>query len=58
EYAWDLTLSKGGLRNLSGLKKLRRLSLGAYFYSKMGQADVEFIDAEWPQLKVVEFKNV
>ncbi|KAG0250122.1 hypothetical protein BG011_008650 [Mortierella polycephala] len=57
-YAWDLTLSKGGLRNLSGLKKLRKLSLRADFYSKMSQADVEFIDAEWPQLEVVEFRNV
>ncbi|KAG0243049.1 hypothetical protein BG011_003200 [Mortierella polycephala] len=55
DFTWDLTLSKGGLRNLSGLKKLRKLSLRADFCSKMGQADVEFIDAEWPRLEQIEF---
>ncbi|KAF9186871.1 hypothetical protein BGZ51_001727 [Haplosporangium sp. Z 767] len=55
-FSWDLTLSRGYLRKLSGLKKLRKLSLMEDFYSRMGQAEVEFIDAEWPRLELIEFK--
>ncbi|CAO3566661.1 unnamed protein product [Mortierella alpina] len=57
DYAWDLTLSKGWLRELAGLKNLKSLSLQADFWSKMGQAEVEFIAEHWPLLREISLKR-
>ncbi|CAO3566658.1 unnamed protein product [Mortierella alpina] len=53
-YAWDLTLSRGWLRELAGLKSLKTLKLQADFWSMMGQAEVEFIHEHWPSLSEEE----
>jgi hypothetical protein len=50
---WDLTLSKGWLMELAGLKKLQHLSLGIQYWYRVGQAEVEFMDAHWPMLRTV-----
>ena len=50
DYACDLTLSKGWLRELAGLKNLRTLNLQADFWSKMRLAEVRFILKHWPLL--------
>ncbi|KAF9966173.1 hypothetical protein BGZ70_003089 [Mortierella alpina] len=52
-YAWDLTLSRGWLRELEGLKSLKVLRLQADLWSKMGQAEVEFIHEHWPVLREI-----
>ncbi|CAO3566659.1 unnamed protein product [Mortierella alpina] len=57
DYAWDLTLSKGWLRELAGLKNLKSLILHADFWSKMGQAEVEFIDEHWPLLRTIRLEG-
>ncbi|KAF9280504.1 hypothetical protein BGZ68_007198, partial [Mortierella alpina] len=43
DYAWDLTLPKGWLCELAGLKNQRRLILQSDFLSRMSQAEVEFL---------------
>ncbi|KAG0197313.1 hypothetical protein BGX28_009179, partial [Mortierella sp. GBA30] len=50
KFLWDLTLSRGGLVVLDGLKKLRRFHMRTDFWSMMGQAEIGFIHAEWPLL--------
>ncbi|KAF9572394.1 hypothetical protein EC968_009968 [Mortierella alpina] len=55
ESHWDLTLSKGWLAQLAGLKSLRHLHMRTNYWSYMGQAEVEFMDAEWPWLECVTF---
>ncbi|KAF9280502.1 hypothetical protein BGZ68_007196 [Mortierella alpina] len=55
ESKWDLTLSKGYLSELAGLKKLRHFHMRTDHWSMMGQAEVEFMDAEWPWLDYVTF---
>ncbi|KAF9947776.1 hypothetical protein BGZ72_010288 [Mortierella alpina] len=50
DYGCDLTLSKGWLGELAGLKSLRCLSLDAEFCIEMGQAEVEFMHQHWPLL--------
>ncbi|CAO3566682.1 unnamed protein product [Mortierella alpina] len=52
---WDLTLSRGHLGELSGLRNLRHLHMRTDYWSKMGQAEVEFMDAEWPLLGDISF---
>ncbi|CAO3566674.1 unnamed protein product [Mortierella alpina] len=52
---WDLTLSMGWLAELAGLKNLRHLNLRTDYWSRMGQAEVEFMDAEWPLLGEITF---
>ncbi|KAF9284944.1 hypothetical protein BGZ68_004295 [Mortierella alpina] len=54
-FQWDLTLSRGWLAELSGLKNLRHLHLRTDFWTRMGQAEVEFMDAKWPLLESVTF---
>ncbi|KAF9946042.1 hypothetical protein BGZ72_000745 [Mortierella alpina] len=54
---WDLTLSKGWLAELMGLKNLRELHLKTDYWSKMGQAEVEFMDVHWPFLSRVTFQS-
>ncbi|CAO3567104.1 unnamed protein product [Mortierella alpina] len=53
DYAWDLTLSKGWLREMAGLKNLKRLELKANFWSLMGQTEVEFMHEQWPLLREI-----
>ncbi|KAF9945899.1 hypothetical protein BGZ70_003499 [Mortierella alpina] len=55
ESKWDLTLSKGWLAQLAGLKNLRQFHMRTDHWSYMGQAEVEFMDAEWPWLDCVTF---
>ncbi|KAF9960004.1 hypothetical protein BGZ72_008203 [Mortierella alpina] len=55
ESEWDLTLSEGWLAQLAGLKNLRHFHMRTNHWSKMGQAEVEFMDAEWPLLDCVTF---
>ncbi|KAF9964977.1 hypothetical protein BGZ70_005641 [Mortierella alpina] len=55
ESKWDLTLSKGWLAQLAGLKNLRHFHMRTDHWSCMGQAEVEFMDAEWPWLDCVSF---
>ncbi|KAF9273322.1 hypothetical protein BGZ68_001605 [Mortierella alpina] len=40
DYEWDLTLSKGWLSEMAGLKSLKSLRLEADLWSKMGQAEM------------------
>ncbi|KAG0371089.1 hypothetical protein BC939DRAFT_25630 [Gamsiella multidivaricata] len=54
---WDLTLSKGWLIELAGLKRLHHLSIGIQYWYRMGQAEVEFMDAHWPMLRTVDLKG-
>ncbi|KAF9570098.1 hypothetical protein EC968_002268 [Mortierella alpina] len=53
DYAWDLTLSKGWLGELAGLRNLKRLHLRADFWRAMGQAEVEFMYEHWPLLSEI-----
>ncbi|KAF9929668.1 hypothetical protein BGZ67_006191 [Mortierella alpina] len=53
DFPWDLTLSKGWLGELSGLKNLKTLRLFSDFWSKMGQAEVEFMREHWPLLSEI-----
>ncbi|KAF9570102.1 hypothetical protein EC968_002272 [Mortierella alpina] len=55
DYEFNLTLSKGWLGKMAGLKKLRKLWLLADFWSAMGQAEVEFIYEHWPLLREIAF---
>ncbi|KAF9935976.1 hypothetical protein BGZ67_002837 [Mortierella alpina] len=55
ESKWDLTLSKGWLDQLAGLRNLSHLHMRTDHWSYMGQAQVEFMDAEWPWLDCVTF---
>ncbi|KAF9948670.1 hypothetical protein BGZ70_002129 [Mortierella alpina] len=48
DIAWDLTLSKGWLGELAGLKSLKSFKMRADFWRAMGQAEVEFIHEQWP----------
>ncbi|KAF9952315.1 hypothetical protein BGZ70_000634, partial [Mortierella alpina] len=52
---WDLTLSRGWLAEVAGLKNLRHLQMRTDYWSRMGQAEVEFMDAEWPLLGDISF---
>ncbi|KAF9947777.1 hypothetical protein BGZ72_010289, partial [Mortierella alpina] len=49
----DLTVSKGWLGELAGLKRLWSLSLEADSSRGMGQAEVEFMHEHWPQLSEI-----
>ncbi|KAK3823037.1 MAG: hypothetical protein J3Q66DRAFT_330722 [Benniella sp.] len=53
--ASDLTLEHGWLAALAGLKRLRLFQMSTDFWSRMGQAEVEFMDANWPRLESVSF---
>ncbi|KAF9954711.1 hypothetical protein BGZ72_004350 [Mortierella alpina] len=53
DYAWDLTLWKGWLGELAGLKNLKTFRLGADFWRAMGQAEVEFMHEHWPLLSEI-----
>ncbi|KAF9362843.1 hypothetical protein BGX34_005383 [Mortierella sp. NVP85] len=53
---YDLTLERGYLRELAGLKELKHLCISEYFWSRMGRAEVEFMDAQWPKLEKITFR--
>ncbi|CAO3573126.1 unnamed protein product [Mortierella alpina] len=42
DYAWDLTLSRGWLGEMTRMKSLEKLVLDGDFWSKMGQAEQHF----------------
>jgi hypothetical protein len=48
----DLTLDRGWLSELAGLKKLRHLTIPL---DQIGQAEIEFMDSQWPQLEKISF---
>ncbi|KAF9362852.1 hypothetical protein BGX34_005392 [Mortierella sp. NVP85] len=54
-FGFDLTLEHGWLRQLAGLKELKHFHMAADFWSKMGQAEVELMDSQWPKLERIEF---
>ncbi|KAF9964806.1 hypothetical protein BGZ70_005915, partial [Mortierella alpina] len=54
DHTWDLTLSRGWLGEMMGLKNLRSLSLEAEFSMGIGQAEVEFMHEQWPLLCEIE----
>jgi len=49
------TLPRGWLSELANLKKLRHFFLMTDLWSKMTQADVQFMDGNWPQLERITF---
>ncbi|KAF9960011.1 hypothetical protein BGZ72_008210 [Mortierella alpina] len=53
---WDLTLSEGWLAELAELKNLRHLHMSTDYWSRMGQAEVEFMETEWPLLGEISFE--
>ncbi|KAF9947045.1 hypothetical protein BGZ72_010909 [Mortierella alpina] len=55
DYVWDLTLSKGHLSEMAGLKNLKSLRFRTDFWSAMGQAEVEFMHEQWPLLNEIIF---
>ncbi|KAG0245768.1 hypothetical protein B0O80DRAFT_499157 [Mortierella sp. GBAus27b] len=52
----DLSLKSGWLSRLAGLKKLRNFGMGKGFWTRVGQAEVEFMDAQWPNLDRILFQ--
>ncbi|KAK3823065.1 MAG: hypothetical protein J3Q66DRAFT_437479 [Benniella sp.] len=57
DHEYDLTLEHGWLQQLAGLKELKRFQMTSDFWSEMGQAEVEFMDAQWPKLETVGFSS-
>ncbi|KAF9347397.1 hypothetical protein BGX34_003168 [Mortierella sp. NVP85] len=51
----DLTLGHGWLNELAGLKQLKRFQMATDYWSCMGQAEVEFMDTNWPKLESISF---
>jgi hypothetical protein len=51
----DLALDHGGLSELAGLKRLRHFDITGGLWLGVGQAEVEFMHAHWPQLEKVTF---
>ncbi|KAF9981442.1 hypothetical protein BGZ65_003940 [Modicella reniformis] len=56
EFEYDLTRERGWLAELAGLKELRHFDAATDFWSRMGQGEVEFMDAQWPKLEKMTFK--
>ncbi|KAK3823067.1 MAG: hypothetical protein J3Q66DRAFT_366271 [Benniella sp.] len=57
DHKCDLTLEHGWLQQLAGLKELKRIQMTSDFWSEMGQAEVEFMDAQWPKLEMILFNS-
>lgn len=55
DFEYDLTLKHGWLAELAGLKDLRHFGMDTNFWSRMGQAEVEFMDTHWPKLERITF---
>ncbi|KAF9362847.1 hypothetical protein BGX34_005387 [Mortierella sp. NVP85] len=56
-YEYDLTLEHGWLGELAGLKELKHFHMAVDFWTRMGQPEVEFMDAQWPKLDTITFQN-
>ncbi|KAF9364275.1 hypothetical protein BGX34_002037 [Mortierella sp. NVP85] len=54
-FQFDMTLKYGWLVELRRLKDLRHFGMGTDFWSRMGQAEVEFMHASWPKLAKLTF---
>lgn len=54
----DLTLSHGWLSKLAQLKKLKHFTMATDLWSRIGQAEVEFMDAQWPRLEKISFGSL
>ncbi|KAK3823079.1 MAG: hypothetical protein J3Q66DRAFT_330799 [Benniella sp.] len=52
---YDLTLEHGWLGELAGLKELKHFGMTTNLWSRMGQVEVEFMDAQWPKLEMITF---
>ncbi|KAK3822990.1 MAG: hypothetical protein J3Q66DRAFT_330555 [Benniella sp.] len=52
---FDLTLKYGWLSELAELKELRHFGMTTNFWSHIDQAEVEFMDANWPKLQKISF---
>lgn len=55
DYEYDLTLKHGWLGEFAGLRELKHLQMLSDFWSRMGQAEVEFMYAHWPKLEKITF---
>ncbi|CAO3567088.1 unnamed protein product [Mortierella alpina] len=53
DYAWDLTLSKGWLGELAGLKSLKSFVIREEFTRAMGLEEMKFMHEHWPLLNEV-----
>ncbi|KAI8351909.1 hypothetical protein B0O80DRAFT_454980 [Mortierella sp. GBAus27b] len=51
----DLSLDHGGLSELAGLKRLRHFGMTEKLWLGIGQAEVEFMDSQWPHLEQISF---
>ncbi|KAF8981774.1 hypothetical protein BGZ46_002296 [Entomortierella lignicola] len=49
----DLTLSQGWLSEFVGFSELREFSMTTHFWKKIGQAEVEFMNTNWPKLETI-----
>ncbi|KAG0023157.1 hypothetical protein BGZ80_010217 [Entomortierella chlamydospora] len=54
-FKHDLTLEKGWLKELAGLKELKHFQMMTDFWSCMGQTEVEFMHEHWPSLERITF---
>jgi hypothetical protein len=54
-FYFDMTLEHGWLVELGGLKELCHFGMRTDFWSRMGQAEVEFMHASWPRLEKLTF---
>ncbi|KAF9086304.1 hypothetical protein BGX27_003226 [Mortierella sp. AM989] len=57
DFDMDLTLQQGWLAELSGLVELQHLHMVTSFWWKMGQAEVEFMHANWPHLERITLRG-
>ncbi|KAG0222437.1 hypothetical protein B0O80DRAFT_454973 [Mortierella sp. GBAus27b] len=53
----SLTLRRGWLSQLDGLKELRHFAMGTDFWSKMDLAEIKFMNANWPKLEKISFRT-
>ncbi|KAK3822994.1 MAG: LOW QUALITY PROTEIN: hypothetical protein J3Q66DRAFT_330559 [Benniella sp.] len=54
-FRFDMTLEHGWLVELGELKDLWHFGMRTDFWSRMGQAEVEFMHASWPKLEKLTF---
>ncbi|KAF9962291.1 hypothetical protein BGZ70_008082 [Mortierella alpina] len=60
DFEWcmcDLTLSRGWLSEMAGLKNLKSITLPGHLSMMMGQPEVEFIHEHWPLLREINFQE-
>ncbi|KAI8347800.1 hypothetical protein B0O80DRAFT_502443 [Mortierella sp. GBAus27b] len=54
--AHDLTIQRGCLMDLAGMKQLRHFHMGTDLWKEMGQEEVEFMHQSWPILQGLSFE--